>query len=52
MLQPKKSWKVDFPLTGVNKKEKLDKCININVNIRDELGGIELPTLSMSSNVL
>ncbi|GES88978.1 hypothetical protein GLOIN_2v1785677 [Rhizophagus clarus] len=50
-----KLWSVDFPITdaNVNKKEKLDiinKCTNINVNIEDELGGVELPTFSMCSN--
>ncbi|CAI2200020.1 7386_t:CDS:1, partial [Funneliformis geosporum] len=48
-----KLWKVDFPLTGVNEEEKLDiinKCTNVNVNIGNELDGVELPTLSMSSN--
>src|SRR3989337_1240396 len=48
-----KLWNVDFPLTGVSKEEKLgiiNKCTNVNVNIGDELGGVELPTISMSSN--
>src|SRR4051812_23696062 len=48
-----KLWKVDFPLTGVNEEEKLDiinKCKNVNINIGVELGGVELPTISMSSN--
>ncbi|GBB98661.1 hypothetical protein RclHR1_32920001, partial [Rhizophagus clarus] len=35
-----KLWRVDFPLTGINEEQKLDfinKCTNVNINIRDEL---------------
>ena len=48
-----KLWSVDFPLTGVKEEQKLDlinKCTNVNINIRDELSGVELPTISMSNN--
>ncbi|GES85428.1 NYN domain-containing protein [Rhizophagus clarus] len=48
-----KLWRVNFPLTGINEEQKLDfinKCTNVNINIRDELDGVELPTISMSNN--
>lgn len=47
-----KLWKVNLPITDTSEEEKLNIiniCKNINANIGDELGGVELPICLMSN---